>query len=500
MVRYAGWMVVPATLAVLVLGCFPFFQSLPTDPNGVSVDPNTSSSDVRTLVYKMGEFKGVLADELHDYLNLPAYDPNKPMAPIAIAGDAVAGLTAEEIAGVRNTYQSHHPIILVYPTLAEILDFQHRVLGNADFQYELPDGEDHLEIYAVDKEPDGSDWQAGWIPPADEATRHTQTLTLNREDGTTTTTTTDPVDVNYPEDEDACQNSRAAMLLEWLEDDATRMETSIGAASKQKLSSQMATVSESGQSLTDLAKAFVDQAFWQQKGNNYTVSTFVYSCHSTNNDLDWLYVQQYAVLNGSGAYTTNESMKKGYFISVFETSSSLAGFADNSAAVGLIQSSPQTANNTTTVESEVGFNIGGQVSFGKDSGAGLSAGMTIANHTTVTIQDCKVLNKSMDRVNNAHWRYEMKMPQVGAITDCFFQNCITNPPDLSITTFQPMNQWIWKCTSDVRAAKAPIDTWFGCYVSLAEEGWYFFYADVNYTHDWASASRRIYFPYPPTAP
>ena len=73
-----------------------------------------------------------------------------------------------------------------------------------------------------------------------------------------------------------------------------------------------------------------------------------------------------------------------------------------------------------------------------------------------------------------------------------------DPPQLAVTTFQPMNQWIWKMTPAVRAQNAPMYT--SCYVQLcrSEEKWYFFYYELWQNFKGTSWARNIYIPFPPT--
>ncbi|MBN1342097.1 MAG: leukocidin family pore-forming toxin [Phycisphaerae bacterium] len=483
MLRMMRWLPVLLIPVVIAVGCGTWFPPTPGP-----VEPNVTPE-----AYLIGELEGVTADEIHDFIDLTAHVGAESNAPIIIAGGAIDELDATQQAAVKAAFEAGHTIALVHAGEDE-LDALHQILG-LDHQYELPDGVYYAEVYALDRETDGSLWQALWLPPETTATSQTETVEITLADGSTKTTQTDPVLIELGCDTNEDQDSRMIGFVEWLDEDGERDDSPLAQAAKQQAAAQAAN----SNNLTDLASAFVNQVNYQQEGNNYTLSHFVYSCHSINNGQDWFFVQQYCVLNGSGAYTTNQGMKKGKYLAIVETEAVMDSFAGNGDAVGLIQSTPQTANNVTSVTSGVEFELGGSMSFSKDGPeAGLSAGMKISSSKTVNVQDIKTINKSGDNVNNAKWRYEANLCQIGSITDCFFQNCITNPPDLSISSFQPVNQWIWRMSPDVRNGDRTMRVYFGTQLGMSEEGWYFFYATI--TTNFSGFGRYCYIslPFPPT--
>ena len=462
-------------------------------------EPNSEVGPIaKPTVYQVGTFEGALADEMAEFLNLVPYDGSRTDAPVVIAGNAVAGLTLAEAAGIKGIYDAQHPVAVVYASLAQIEALQQNVLGNASFQYAFPADVTVADIYGIDKEQDGDMWQWSLFPPASAATSFSLMTETDRNTGQTETTEFPTEAVGATEDTGARQDSRAQGFIAWLAEDGVRWNTPLAQSARQQ-SAQAAN----GNNLTDLAAAFVDQGNFQQEGNNYQISHFVYKCHSLDADpskaFDWFYVQQYGVFSGSAAYTIKEGMNKGWYLDQIEMNTSMSGFENNPAAVGMIQSSPQTVNGQTTVTSGVSFTIGGEVGVAAGGPSGkLSAGISISNSTTITIRDCDALNKSNDQGNNAHWLYSFKRCQGGGVGDCFFQNCVLDPPQLAVTTFQPMNQWIWKMTPAVRAQNAPMYT--SCYVQLcrSEEKWYFFYYELWQNFKGTSWARNIYIPFPPT--
>jgi len=84
------------------------------------------------------------------------------------------------------------------------------------------------------------------------------------------------------------------------------------------------------------------------------------------------------------------------------------------------------------------------------------------------------------------------------MSDCFFQDCLTDVPKLAITSFQPMNQWIWRLSPEVRANNASMRV--SCAVTLVDttESWRFVYAVRTHTYQTARQVWTIHIPYPRT--
>jgi len=480
MQRMAWRFGVLAVPLVLIAGC-PLWP-LPIPPDGPGDAPEA---------YLIGTLAGVTADEIHDFVELAAHG-GEADAPVIIAGAALAELDGAQQAAIKAAFDAHEPIVAVHVGEDEITLLR-QILELEDQPFELPEGVFYAEVYAVDLEQDGSAWQATWLPPETTAPMHTVSHDITLADGSMTTVESEAEHAELPPDSDEFQDARMLAFVDWLSEDGARADTPLAQAAKQQAAAQA-----SSNSLTDLASAFVDQVNFQQEGNNYTLSHFIYSCHSLDNGNDWFFVQQYCVLNGSGAYKTNEGMKKGKYIAIIETEAIMNSYSGNGTAVGLIQSSPQTANNVTTVTSGVEFQLGGSLSYGKDGPeAGISAGMTISNSKSVNVQDIKTLNQSGSTVNNARWRYESRLCDIGSVGDCFFQNCITSPPDLAVNSFQPLNQWIWRMSPTVRSGDRTMRVYFGSSLAMSEEKWYFFYAKLTHSYSGFGRYHYITLPFPP---
>ncbi len=451
----------------------------------------TPEPQARPVAYRIGVLDGVLADELEEGMQLVPHSGTASDKPIVIAAEELATLSAEQVTAIHAAYAANHPIVLVYASLNDIKALQ-QLLGNDAFEYALPDGVPYVEIYAVDRDADGSMWQWSLFPPESTATEYSESTVQDTESGTETTQTTPAQVVSLGYDSDADQNSRADMLFQWIAEDEQRMQTPAARTAKLQ-------VAGAADELTEIGEAWIDQGNFQQSGNNYQISHFAWRLHSVSTGQDWFYVQQKCIFSASKAFTANERRHKGLYLNKIEIDAWMDRYRDQPAAVGLVQSSPQTANNQTQITSGVSWNIGGEVAVDTNGpSAKLNAGISISNSTTVTVQDCTVLDKSNDRGNNPHWVYAFKTSEIGSISDCFFQDCLTDVPNLAITSFQPMNQWIWRLAPEVRVRNAPMRV--SCSVTLVDttESWKFFYATRTHTYQTARQVWTINIPYPRT--
>lgn len=410
----------------MMAGCLPF----PLDPDPVifevpDLDEPTNTSTYTGKAWLIGEITGVLADDFADAITFDTYDPTQSNAPIFIGADTVDSLTDDQLQGIVATFNAGHPIVLIHATADQIMQL-YQVLAQTDLTFTMPDGFTTVEIYALDKEPEGDIVQWVQYPP------------------------TDPDDPDSAAD----QRTRVGNFVDWLKNNGERMLSAEVQASK-------VNALASGNDLTQLAAAFVDQSNFTWWGNNYQIVHYIYGCHSIDTNNDWFYVQQQCVFNGGGAYTGKKTWYMGaacdveyYYMDTIELDSYMKGYDNNPAAVGMQQSSPQTANNTETVTSGVSFDIGGKVSIGSSGpSAEISGGVSISNSRTVTIKDCNAINKSNDRENNAHWLYQFKRCDTIAY---FLYAGLTDPPSLAVNTFQPLNQWIWRMSPELRQNKTPM--------------------------------------------
>ena len=165
----------------------------------------------RPVAYRIGVLDGVLADELEEGMQLVPHSGTASDKPIVIAAEELAALSAEQVTAIHAAYAANHPIVLVYAGLNDIKALQ-QLLGNDAFEYALPDGVPYVEIYAVDRDADGSMWQWSLFPPESTATEYSESTVQDTESGTETTQTTPAQVVSLGYDSDADQKPAFAAV------------------------------------------------------------------------------------------------------------------------------------------------------------------------------------------------------------------------------------------------------------------------------------------------
>ncbi len=191
--------------------------------------------------------------------------------------------------------------------------------------------------------------------------------------------------------------------------------------------------------------------------------------------------------------TTNANRHKGKYMDKIELDAWVTGYENNPPMVRMMRSSPETANNQTSITSGVSYSLGGEVAL---DGPKVTGGISIESSETVIVSDCNVYNQSNDRQNNAHWLYEFRRCDASGT----WKDHLSNPPALAVTTFQPINQWIWKMAPQVRAARPTILVRFRPQLVDTDMTYYFFaYKLKNTRWRWAINS-KMRFPFPPLTP
>lgn len=344
----------------------------------------------------------------------------------------------------------------------------------------------NVAVYAINREPNGELWQ---ITLYDTNKSAPQALLTN----TTPSDPKAPKDSSTPKyvasntaDDSEITDAIMKDLLQWVSESQNR-----DAVHLERLnSSDIGDVSANH--LTSLASKFVDTFGWYvgtPKANSLVVNTFAYSCYTPADQFNWFLIEQYCVFSASNQYTTNTSTQQGWYAQIYGVNAYVDGYEGQGQVsnVNLIQSSPSTTTGSKTVTSGVSYSLSGTVSYSKSGGGGGSAtgGMTISNSTSVDIPDVTVQNDVND-VNNANWKYIM--PTCKGVDDgCV--NSINTPALVSISTFEPRNQWIWQVSDTVRSAEPNglplktilsnrlINTWmndcnmFGCDCDVNQQIW-----------------------------
>ena len=427
--------------------------------------------------YLIGTLDGTLASALTASIRFTPYDGSATDGPIFLSQSTLNGLSDTQKSGMVAAFQARAPIVLVNAG-ADAVNNLLEILGQP-FDFVLPAGAGYVELFAVDTEAGGDVYHWTMYPPTD--------------------TSEDP-------DGSGDQQTRANLLVDWLK--ANGQRTDVDETARRAATADLQSAAAAGgQELTQLASAFVKQDNFTKWGNNYQISHYVYGCHSITTGDDWIYVQQRCLFYAGGAYKGNIQWYKGgagacafWYLDNITLDTVLKGYDYDPASVGLQQASPETANNVTQLTSGVSWNIGGEVSVGKDGPAAkISGGVTISNTTTVNVQDCEIVNQSASRNNNAAWSFQFK--RSGTVAYIGYAD-VTNPPRLATTTFQPFNQWIWRVSPSARAANPPMHIKFNVSLVGTTGMWDFMWVahPAHTPLDGGSWEYDVPFAYPPIAP
>ncbi len=399
--------------------------------------------------YQVGDLGGPLADELVQELQMKPHDGVKTDAPIIIGADVVASLNPLQRLAIKAAFEKGYPIVLVQ-AIAQQIDALHELLGDGSPAFEFPEGIDHAEIYAIDKEADGSLWNWVGYPPAKTATTAgaLATYQVSEETGETALLRSEQIEETSQEltDSDDEQDDRAEAFAQWLDEDGVRSTT---AEATKAYASASETADDN--SLVKLARQYSQKFFFSfdvegDKPARVQVQYFMYSCHSVETGHDWFLMQQYGDFATSPVYIHGENKLKGWFLNKVSFNAEMLGFENKPQEVTLIDSSPPTANNMSDVTSSVSWNVGGELGM---EGPKVTGGITVGDSTTFHIADCSVENHCFSNGNNARWEFifgnKPKMSTWG--------NKLSDPPPLARSTFSPRNQWIWEMSSKVRPAR-----------------------------------------------
>lgn len=408
----------------------------------------------------IGVSNGTLADKIEaTFVNSAPYDGSSTDAPIFIAESYVESLSPTQQEGVRGTYNNSNPVVLIHGDADQI----NALLGILELEqnYTLPEGlpenKNYAELFAVDCEADGSVFIWSMYPPGD-GVMQPRVATPPAE--SPTEPLPDPIT-----DSDSEQFRRTEMLCNWLDNNGKRLTSKIEAYTQEAnraFAGAVAAANTTGE-LTQIAPAFVYENNYSNGGNNYALYYYIYACHSFNEadakDYDWFYVRQEGMFNASGAYNGPQKNKKTtwtdqevhYYVGEYAMDNWMEGLDYHGSGVSLMTAQPENANNEETVTSGVNWNIGGSVGFFGPSATGtVDAGVSITNSSTFSVNDCTLTNSSADNINNARWSYEFKKTKH---TVSVGKTEIDSPTLLSRSNFQPVNQWIWKFSPDIRKKK-----------------------------------------------
>ena len=429
--------------------------------------------------YLIGTLDGTLAPALNTSIEFTPYNGTATDGPIFLSQSGLTSLNATDKAGVIATFQARVPIILVNADEAAVNSLI-EILHGQRFRFVKPPKAEYVELFAIDTEPNGNVYHWAMYPPANTAE--------------------DP-------DGQGDQQARVNYLVTWLKEDGQR-DIAEQAARAAAADLKDGTAYTPSQSLTTATAAFTKTDSFSQYGNTYQITHYIWGCHSTTTGDDWLYVQQRCALSGSGAYQGKVAWYQGgsgagafWYLNMITLDSSFAGFDHDAASVSIPQSAPPTTTGVTTVSSRANYAIVDNVLVGDSSSVtAVPSGVAINNTVSFGVTGCTINNLSGSRSNNASWSYQFNTCET--IADWAYAD-LADPPSLAITTFSPVNQWVWRLSPSVRTGTPTPPIHVTLDVKLAgttgkQLNWNVAYP-VNQFESGGSWEWDVSFEYPPTA-
>jgi hypothetical protein len=343
---------------------------------------------------------------------------------VIVSQNKLAKLSSADKATMTAAFNRHEPVVLLSPTKQEVLKLQ-AILGVGELGYHLPEGVKRTVIYALDKEKSGDTFVWVQYPLADSSVANAA----------------------------AANEYQARILQQFLLRDGYRSHDI-----KPSVKLEAAANSPENE-LTEIAKGFIDQRNWvdmrckNMPCNHYQISHFIYAVHSIDSGEDWYYVQQRGMFNMSNEYksTWGGAVRDNYMHQI-TMDTDVDGYIGDPKKVGLIQSSPDTDTSSRTVTSGVTYSLSGNVSLSKKgSGVAVTGGVSISNSTSVKVEDVTVVNQSF--FNDTATTEIYTFSQCTKKCDFVIPVC-DHVPELAVSTFSPMNQWIWRMDPEVRKKTA----------------------------------------------
>ncbi|MDR1456427.1 MAG: hypothetical protein LBJ01_12310 [Tannerella sp.] len=184
----------------------------------------------------------------------------------------------------------------------------------------------------------------------------------------------------------------------------------------------------------------------------YTVNQYIWALHSINQHRDYYLIREEMVLpNGNvwqGHWSKYHFPYRWNMVAAWMADVGLNHWITDGYhreltydKASVQQTSPQTANNVTTVTSGLSLSLTGTVAFKPAGGpsASVSGNLTYKEEKSYTILDVAVTNQSSSNGPNAYWQYvTQKVPKPNAISSNF-----SEPATLAVSTAQFFHYWFW---------------------------------------------------------
>jgi len=314
---------------------------------------------------------------------------------------------------------------------------------NLDIVFPNQEDNSSIELFAARKMNDGNHFFVTQDNDENESYSHEDTeytyTIIGPEDKPTNIEKTEKTtkDKVLNESNDILQKTRVANFATWVQEQNTKQ------ANKSETSST---------ELHDLAEANVWDVDKSDDGQSFTIRYIQYSCHSFTNGMDYYFISQSAQLNPSVLWKWIEKGHVSYpniYLPKQEGHMRRYLFKnywgeDPGNNVPLEKTSPENANDKTTITSGISYSLSGSLGFNGNGPTGsLTAGATFNNSQSFSLSDCSVNNMSGSegKKHLAAWEYSFADPANGSTE--FYYTELKDAPLLSRSNFQPVNQWIW---------------------------------------------------------
>ena len=348
---------------------------------------------------------------------------------------------------LKNAFEQGKAVALLHADEGEISTLL-MALG-MDMDYPPPDDGTPYELFAVRRA--GGDTHffvtLGGGEPEDNPTSYQ----IHEEEVPTT----------MPEvDESVAQGVRADNFARWVEE----------MKEKAQAKADTPAAKDETTSLRDLAETFFHDVDLSDMGQSFVIRYAINAVHSFTNDLDFYFVTQSASLNpkpsglrkwiwrGSCAtyfrwqadgqlIESNEPAQVGH-MRHYIFKNYWGADPGNTLPLDPNHHSPPTTRPRQRITSSVSQTTGGSLGIDiKGLGATISSGVTYSNSVTFEIRDVAIDNQAGTDGGKhlAAWQYTFANP--ATVKELFCYWAMNDAPELSYTTFQPTNQWLWTVPS-----------------------------------------------------
>ncbi|MBS4098993.1 MAG: hypothetical protein KGZ83_19410 [Sulfuricella sp.] len=415
-----------------------------------SLDSYLNSVD-KTPVRLIGALSGKFADDAAAFFDLGGRDVGEPL----FIGD-IATLGGQ-LSVVRDAIAQRVPVVLLNASQADI--DQLRLLVGLPAEQVLPSSVERVDAYAVDTDSSGNWYDFILLPDVPEGLATATVVSVDPTTGqaySSSSTATDTVP-----DDATLQSERFRLLADWLAQDGMRNLPSVrSAAAKRDLNGFAA---DAFTNLEDAVKSTESRMVWRFRKNVHTLTTNVWSVHNRTVNEDWFLVRQQGLFSASNDIHADLRDDKGRFTSYYAVDSFVEGW-ENNPAVYLSQSSPATIEKTAKASSSVTWSLSGELNASAKasdkpevSGGGkFGVGVSVNNSYSYDIPDVTLTNLSGTQINNAGWSFNIAKPYydtsgLGCIGPLGW-NGMGAMSQMSRGTFQPVMQWVWRVSPEVRKA------------------------------------------------